>query len=49
MVLKVLEEYTDDNHYLTQPQIATKISQLYGIDLERKAIGSSLQLLEELD
>ena len=49
MVLKILEEYTDDNHYLTQPQIATKISQLYGIDLERKAIGSSLQLLEELD
>lgn len=49
LVLKVLEEYTDDNHYLTQPQIATKISQLYGIDLERKAIGSSLQLLEELD
>lgn len=49
LVLKILEEYTDDNHYLTQPQIATKISQLYGIDLERKAIGSSLQLLEELD
>lgn len=49
LVLKVLEEYTDDNHYLTQPQIAAKISQLYGIDLERKAIGSSLQLLEELD
>lgn len=49
MVLKILEEYTDENHYLTQPQIATKISQLYGIDLERKAIGSSLQLLEELD
>lgn len=49
MVLKVLEEYTDDNHYLTQPQIAAKICQLYGIDLERKAIGSSLQLLEELD
>lgn len=49
LVLKILEKYTDDNHYLTQPQIATKISQLYGIDLERKAIGSSLQLLEELD
>ncbi|MDD7714993.1 MAG: WYL domain-containing protein [Mollicutes bacterium] len=49
LVLKILEEYTDDNHYLTQPQIATKISQFYGIDLERKAIGSSLQLLEELD
>ena len=49
LVLKILEEYTDDNHYLTQPQIASKISQLYGIDLERKAIGSSLQLLEELD
>lgn len=49
LVLKVLEEYTDDDHYLTQPQIADKIRQLYDIDLERKSVGSSLQLLEELD
>lgn len=49
LVLKVLEEYTDENHYLTQIQIVDKIKQLYDIDLERKSVGSSLQLLEELD
>ncbi len=49
LVLKVLEEYTDGEHYLTQPQIVDKIRQIYGIDLERKSVGSSLNLLEELD
>ena len=49
LVLKVLGEYTDDNHYLTQQEIVDKINILYGIELERKSIGSSLQLLEELD
>ncbi len=49
LVLKILEEYTDEEHYLTQKQIADKIAQLYDIELERKSVGSSLQLLEELD
>ncbi len=49
LVLKVLEEYTDEDHYLTQPEIVSKISQLYGLELERKSVGSSLKLLEELD
>lgn len=49
LVLKVLEEYTDDEHYLTQSQIVEKIEQLYDIELERKSVGSSLGLLEELD
>lgn len=49
LVLKVLQEYTDDDHYLTQKEIADKIHQLYDIELERKSVGSSLQLLEELD
>ena len=49
LVLKVLEEYSDENHYLTQKQIIEKIEELYGIELERKSIASSLTLLEELD
>ena len=49
LILKILEEYTDDEHYLTQGEIADKILEKYGIELERKSIGSSLQLLEELD
>lgn len=49
LVLKVLEEYTDENHYLTQLEIVDKIKAIYDIELERKSVGSSLALLEELD
>ena len=49
LVLKVLEEYSDENHYLTHQQIIDKIYELYGIELERKSIANSLSLLEELD
>ena len=49
LVLKILEEYSDEEHYLTQNDIASKILELYGIELERKGIASSLSLLEELD
>lgn len=49
LVLKVLEEYSDEEHYLTQQEIADKIYQVYDIELERKSVGSSLSMLEELD
>lgn len=49
LVLKVLEEYTDEEHYLTQQEIADKIYQVYDIELERKSVGSSLSMLKELD
>lgn len=49
LVLKILEEYTDENHYLTQIEIVNKIKAIYDIELERKSVGSSLALLEELD
>ena len=49
LVLKVLEEYSDENHYLTHQNIIDKIYELYGIELERKSIASSIALLEELE
>lgn len=49
LVLKVLEEYTDEEHYLTQQEIIDKIYQNFNIELERKSVASSLKLLEELD
>lgn len=49
LVLKILEEYTDEDHYLTQQEIIDKISFLYGLDLERKSISSSIAILRELD
>ena len=45
LILKVLEEYTDEDHLLTQQQIIDKISQLYNIDLERKSVSNSISLI----
>ena len=49
LILKVLEEYTDENHYLTYQQIIEKIKMLYGIQLERKSVANSIEYLQELD
>ena len=49
LVLKVLEKYSDENHFLTQKEIIDKIYQDFSIELERKSIAYSLFLLEELD
>ena len=49
LVLKVLEEYSDENHFLTHQQIIDKIDELYDLQLERKSIANSLSLLEELE
>ena len=48
LVLKVLEEYTDSDHYLTQQEIIDKIDSKYGVLLERKTISSNINLLIEL-
>ena len=49
LILKVLEEYSDENHFLTQQNIIDKVDELYGLELERKSVANSLSLLEELD
>ena len=49
LILKVLEEYSDENHFLTQQDIINKVDELYGIELERKSVAFSILLLQELD
>ena len=49
MILKVLEEYSDEEHFLTQQNIIDKVYQEYGIELERKSVAFSISLLQELD
>ena len=49
LILKVLEEYSDENHFLTQQDIIDKVDELYGIELERKSVAFSISLLQELD
>lgn len=49
LILKVLEEYSDEDHFLTQQDIINKIDEIYGIELERKSVAFSISLLQELD
>ena len=49
LILKVLQEYSDEDHFLTQQDIIDKIDELYEIQLERKSVAFSISLLQELD
>lgn len=49
LILKVLVEYSDEEHFLTQQDIIDKVDELYGIELERKSVAFSISLLQELD
>lgn len=46
--LEILKEYSDENHLLTQSDIASKIHQIYGMDCERKSIATNIDSLIEL-
>lgn len=48
LILKVLEEYSDEDHFLTQQDIINKVDEVYGIELERKSIAFSIYLLQEI-
>lgn len=49
LVLKVLEKYSDEEHFLTHQDIIDRIYDDYGLSLERKSVAYSIQLLQELD
>ena len=36
-ILKILQEYSDENHLLTQNDIAQKLYLIYGMECERKS------------
>lgn len=44
-VLEVLKDFSDENHLLSQNEIAKKIYSLYGMECERKSIGASIDSL----
>lgn len=43
--LQVLKEYSDENHLLSQNDIATKINNIYGMACERKSIATNIDSL----
>ncbi|MCQ2792382.1 MAG: WYL domain-containing protein [Bacilli bacterium] len=50
LVLRTLEQYSDQENPLTQQAIINRINQNYGIQLERKSVAASLAVLrDELD
>lgn len=46
-ILDILKEYSDKDHILTQKDITSKLHNIYNIDIERKTIASSIELLTE--
>lgn len=46
-ILHILERYTDSSHPMTHDEIINKLYNLYGISVERKAIGRNISLLQD--
>ena len=49
LVYKILERYSDQDHYLTQQQIIDLIERDYGARYERKSIASACKVLVDLN
>lgn len=46
--LEILKEYSDENHLLTQKEIADKIKQVYDMECERKSIANNIDSLIDI-
>lgn len=44
-ILKILQEYSDEEHLLTQQDIINKLYNGYGIECERKSVGANIDCL----
>ena len=49
LIYRILVEYTDEDHFLTQAQLIEKLKQIYNVEVERKSVANSIMLLQELD
>ena len=43
--LQILKDYSDDQHLLSQQEIVKKIYNIYGMECERKSIGTNIDSL----
>ncbi len=46
-IFQILEEYTDEEHRLTQQDVIDLLKKKYGIECERKAVGRTLETLKQ--
>lgn len=44
-ILDILRDYSDENHLLSQNEIAKKLYSIYGMECERKSIGANIDSL----
>lgn len=49
VTLKILQEYSDDNHHLTQNQIIDLLYEKYSLERERKALAKDIRILMDLE
>lgn len=47
-ILKILQEYTDQNHFLTQAEIIKKLYSIYDMECERKAVSQNINSLIDI-
>ncbi len=48
LILEILEEYTDENHRLTQPEMIQLLEKNYGMTCDRRSVRANIDLLKEL-
>lgn len=48
LILKILEEYSDEDHHLTQQEIIKLLKLNYGMDCDRRSVKSNILALKEM-
>ncbi len=48
LILKILRQYSDENHSLTQQEIIRLLKQNYGMECDRRSVKNNVQYLKEL-
>lgn len=49
LILKILEEYSDEDHHLTQQEIIKLLKLNYGMDCDRRSVKSNILALKEME
>lgn len=48
LILKILEEYSDEDHHLTQQEIIKLLKLNYDMDCDRRSVKSNILSLKEM-
>ena len=48
LILEILREYTDEDHFLTQQEIVKLLDKNYGMECDRRSVKNNILCLKEL-